>query len=48
MITEDFMSFECYCVEIENIPYYNFLSEREYDAAYERYEKYLEDKGFSC
>ena len=36
------MSFELYCVEIENIPYYNSFTEEEYKAVYERYEKYLE------
>lgn len=36
------MSFELYCVEIENIPYYNFLSEEEFELVYSRYEKYLE------
>jgi len=35
------ISFELYCVEIENIPYYNFLTEDEYEAVYERYEKYI-------
>lgn len=37
------MSFELYCVEIENIPYYNFLCEEEFNAVYDKYEKYMED-----
>ncbi len=37
------MSFELYCVEIENIPYYNFLSKNEFEIIYDRYEKYLEE-----
>ena len=36
------MNFYQYCIEIENIPYYNFLSEQEFDAIYERYEIYME------
>ena len=39
----EFISFECYCVEVENIPYYNFLTEEEFESIYERYEKYLEE-----
>lgn len=35
------MSFELYCVEIEDIPYYNFLTEEEFDCIYTRYEKWL-------
>lgn len=37
------MSFELYCVEIEKIVYYNFLSTEEFEAVHERYEKYLEE-----
>jgi len=36
------ISFELYCVEVEDIPYYNFLSPEEYESVYDRYEKYLE------
>lgn len=47
-VPEELISFELYCSEIEHIPYYNFLSEREFEAVYERYENYLENKGFLC
>jgi len=39
---DECMSFEEYCVEILNIPYYNFLSKKEWESCYEKYEKYLE------
>jgi ABC-type transporter MlaC component len=36
------ISFECYCVEILNIPYYNFLSMDEWENCHKKYEEYLE------
>jgi len=47
-VPEELISFEVYCSEIENIPYYNFLSEREFEVVYERHEQYLESKGLQC
>jgi len=35
------ISFELYCVEIENIPYYNELIGEEYDDVYDRYREYV-------
>lgn len=35
------ISFEIYCTEMENIPYYNFLSEKECEIVHERYEEYI-------
>lgn len=32
------MSFETYCVEIKEIPFYNFLTDEEYESLYEEYE----------
>ena len=34
------MTFEQYCVEVENIPYYNFLFKEEYEFLYEKFEGY--------
>ena len=36
------ISFEEYCVEVLDIPYYNFLGKEEWEICYEKYEKYLE------
>jgi len=33
------MTFEQYCVEVENIPYYNFLSKEECEFLNEKFEK---------
>jgi hypothetical protein len=38
------MSFEEYCVEILNIPYYNFLSKEEWENCYDKYEIYINQK----
>lgn len=35
------ISFELYCVEVENIPYYNFLTDEEREIVHRRYEKYI-------
>jgi hypothetical protein len=37
------MNFELYCVEILNIPYYNFLSVEEWENCYNKYEEYMEE-----
>ena len=37
------ISFELFCVEILNIPFYNFLSPEEWDIYKKKYEKYLEN-----
>ena len=39
------VSFECYCAEVENIPFYNYLTDSEYEAVYERYLEYIGDDG---
>lgn len=39
---EEIMSFECYCVEVLDIPYYNFLSKEEWESCYEKYEDYID------
>ena len=39
---EPIMSFEEYCTEVLDIPYYNFLNKKEWEQYYEKYEKYLE------
>jgi hypothetical protein len=31
-------------MEIENIPYYNLLSDEEFEMVYNRYEKYLDEE----
>lgn len=36
------ISFEEYCVDIEEIPYYNYLTEEEREYSSEKYYKYLE------
>jgi hypothetical protein len=36
------MSFEEYCIDVLDIPYYNFLSKKEWEDCYEKYEHYLE------
>lgn len=35
------MTFEQYCVEIENIPFYNFLSKEEYEFLYEKFKEHM-------
>ena len=40
--SDPIMSFEEYCVEVLDIPYYNFLGRDEWESCYEKYEKYLE------
>lgn len=42
------MSFELYCVEVEHIPYYNFLTEDERESVEERYIEYCKEKGLIC
>lgn len=37
-------SFELYCVEIENLPYYTHLASDEYTDVYERYKDYIKTK----
>ena len=38
-----YLSFECYCVEVVNIPYYNFLALDEYDSMGEEYVLYCKE-----
>lgn len=38
------ISFEEYCVDIEEVPYYNFLTEEEREYLTEKYYKYLEKR----
>jgi hypothetical protein len=43
LIMDDYiMSFEEYCIDVLDIPYYNFLSKKEWEECYEKYEHYLE------
>lgn len=42
------MSFELYCVEVEGILYYNYLTGGDYESVYERYEEYCEANGCEC
>lgn len=44
----NYMSFELYCVEVEEIPYYNFLAPDERDQLEERYIEYCRNKGMDC
>lgn len=37
------ISFELYCVEIENIPYYNDLAIDEFQDVYKRYNEYIKE-----
>lgn len=37
------MSFYEYLLDIEKILYYNFLTDKEFDSLYERYEEFLEN-----
>jgi len=37
------MTFELYCVEIKNIPYYNFLCLEEYESLYVEFENYYKE-----
>jgi len=39
------ISFEEYCVDVEEIPYYNFLTSEEREYLEEKYNRYLERGG---
>jgi hypothetical protein len=44
---DEYISFEEFCIDIFNIPYYNFFHEEEYEYCHSKYEKYLESKKYT-
>jgi hypothetical protein len=41
------LTFEQYCIEVINIPYYNFLCGEEYEFLYDQFEKYCKEYNHS-
>lgn len=42
------MSFELYCVEVENVPYYNFLTDDERENIESSYIEYCNKNNLEC
>lgn len=41
-----YLSFECWCVEVARIIYYNYIAEEDLEDAIEQYIEYCEEKGY--
>lgn len=44
----EYLSFGCWCVEVVDIPYYNFLTEYEQELLEEQYIEYCTKHNLEC
>ena len=45
-MSKPYLSFNCWCVEVSGIIYYNYLYGSDYERAIEDYIEYCEEKGY--
>lgn len=43
-MNKEYLSFECYCVEVAGITYYNWIAEEDYENIFEDYVEYCENR----